>query len=91
MLTSFSSVTIIKFTNIFQDLAISKLTSEDHIIGEKNIICKIDENGVKRIKKKKCFFVITEDQEALTLRRIIKQYAKPRSIVHMVIEKDIVI
>ncbi|KAF0419436.1 Transposase, ISXO2-like domain-containing protein [Gigaspora margarita] len=90
MMTTFSSVTIIKFTNIFRDLAISKLTSEDYIIGRKNIICEIDESkfkkylgcGIERTKEKKCFFVITDDREAPTLRRIIKQYVRPRSIVH---------
>ncbi|CAG8843353.1 27076_t:CDS:1, partial [Gigaspora margarita] len=44
MMPSFLSVTIIKFTNLFRDLAISKLTSEDHIIEKKNIVCEIDEN-----------------------------------------------
>ncbi|KAF0358677.1 Transposase, ISXO2-like domain-containing protein [Gigaspora margarita] len=94
MMTTFSSITIIKFVNLYRDLAISKLTSEDHIIGRKNIICEIDESkfkkyenfwvvgDVERTKKKKCFFVITEDREAPTLRRITKQYIRPRSIVH---------
>ncbi|KAF0486143.1 Transposase, ISXO2-like domain-containing protein [Gigaspora margarita] len=82
MMSTFSSVTIIKFTNIFRDLAVSKLTSEDHIIGGKNIICEIDESSVERTKEKKCFFVITEDREAPTLRRIIKQHVRPKSIVH---------
>ncbi|KAF0507145.1 Transposase, ISXO2-like domain-containing protein [Gigaspora margarita] len=73
MMTTFSSITIIKFVNLFRNLAISKLTNEDHIIGGKNIICEIDESkfkkyenfwvvgGVERTKEKKCFFVITED------------------------------
>ncbi|KAF0468034.1 Transposase, ISXO2-like domain-containing protein [Gigaspora margarita] len=93
VMSTFSSVTIIKFTNIFRDLAISKLTSEDYIIGGKNIICEIDESKFKKYenfwvvvlkepKKKKCFFVITEDRKAPTLRRIIKQYVRPKSIVH---------
>ncbi|KAF0492495.1 Transposase, ISXO2-like domain-containing protein [Gigaspora margarita] len=55
MISTFSSVTIIKFTNIFRDLAISKLTSEDHIIGEKNIICEIDES---KFKKYENFWVV---------------------------------
>ncbi|KAF0512017.1 Transposase, ISXO2-like domain-containing protein [Gigaspora margarita] len=66
MMTTFSSITIIQFVNLFGDLAISKLTSEDYIIGGKNIICEIDK----------------KDQEAPTMRRIIKQYMRPRSIVH---------
>ncbi|KAF0489084.1 Transposase, ISXO2-like domain-containing protein [Gigaspora margarita] len=42
-------------------------------------ICRVEST-----KEKKCFFVLTEDQEASTLRRIIKQHIKPRSIVHTV-------
>ncbi|KAF0552467.1 Transposase, ISXO2-like domain-containing protein [Gigaspora margarita] len=77
MITTFSPVTIIKFVNIFRDLAISKLTSEDFIIGGKNIICEIDES---KFKKYGDFWVV--DREAPTLRRIIKQHVKPKSIVH---------
>ena len=55
MMSTFSSVTIIKFTNIFRDLAISKLTNEDHIIGGKNIICEIDES---KFKKYENFWVV---------------------------------
>ncbi|KAF0365727.1 Transposase, ISXO2-like domain-containing protein [Gigaspora margarita] len=82
MMTTFLSITIIKFVNLFRDLAIFKLTSKDHIIEGKNIICKIDESEVERTKEKKCFFVLTKDREASTLRKIIKQYVRPRSIVH---------
>ncbi|CAG8853797.1 46411_t:CDS:1, partial [Gigaspora margarita] len=47
MMTTFSPVTIIKFTNLFRDLVISKLTIEDFIIGGKNVICEIDESKFK--------------------------------------------
>jgi hypothetical protein len=48
MMTTFSSITIIKFVNLFRDLAISKLVPEDFIIGGKNIICEIDESKFKK-------------------------------------------
>ncbi|CAG8760291.1 14071_t:CDS:1, partial [Dentiscutata erythropus] len=74
--------------------AINSLTADDFIIGGKNIICEIDKSkfkkykdfwiveGIERTEKKKCFFVLTNNREAATLRNIIKQHVRERSIIH---------
>ena len=94
MMTTYSLVTIIKFINLFRDRAINSLTADDFVIGEKNIICEVDESkfkkyedfwivgGIEHTEKKKCFFVLTDNREATTLRSIIKQHVKERSIIH---------
>ncbi|CAG8799828.1 3428_t:CDS:1, partial [Dentiscutata erythropus] len=74
--------------------AINSLTADDFIIGGKNVICEIDKSkfkkyedfwivgGIEHTEKKKCFFVLTDNREAATLRNIIKQHVRERSIIY---------
>ena len=89
-MTNHSSNTIVNYIKIFRNLVINTLEDDDMIIGGKNIIVEIDESkfkdfwvvgGVERTKEQKCFFVVVEDRNTTTLRRIIKKHVKPESFV----------
>ena len=89
-MTSYSSITIEKYINIFRELMINSLQEDDFLLGEDRIICEADESLfnnfwvmgiVKRTKEKKCYFEIVKDRNTSTLRQIIKDYIKPKSIV----------
>jgi hypothetical protein len=90
-ITAHSPKIIIKYIKKFRGLAIDSLRQDDFIIGGNKIIIEIDESkfhdfwifgGIERTNQKKCFFVIVNDRNKQTLRKLIKKHIRPRSIIY---------
>jgi IS1 family transposase len=89
--------TIVKYIRLFRRLVIGTLDNDDDIIGGNGVIVEMDESkfyskkdedgiwvigGVERTNKKKCFFVVTKQRDAETIKRIVRRHVKRRSVIY---------